>query len=113
MTEPVDPDALRRFALTDDEQVLRDLYQEFLRANAGIALDIAQSIEGQELLTASRLAHRFKSSAGLIGARPLLELTEQLVAAARSEDQRATDQRFQDFRRELERVLAWVEARIA
>lgn len=108
---PVDADALADALGTRDETVLRNLYAEFAAAGAAAVGDMQRELDAGRLTQLAAAAHRLKSSARLVGAEALADLSatlEHAAAVGSVVDVHADAPRLYA---ELERVLGWIRAR--
>ncbi|RZA13401.1 MAG: Hpt domain-containing protein [Lysobacteraceae bacterium] len=83
----------------------------FKRVNQADAEALLQALDRDDNADIARLAHRIKGACGFIGAAGLASACARLEKAARAGDGQAVTGLAGDFRTELERLNAYLDAR--
>lgn len=109
--DAVDGDALARALASDDETVLRNLYAEFAAVCSGTVREMQSELAAGRLPAMGMAAHRLKSSARLVGAATLADLSEVLESSAMTGNVQAVVAYAHQLYLEAERVLDWIRER--
>ncbi|MGA1676888.1 MAG: ATP-binding protein [Pseudomonadales bacterium] len=110
-SEPVDDGALARALASHDEAVLRNLYAEFAAVCSATVRELQVELSAGRLPAMGMAAHRLKSSARLVGAAALADLSGELESAAITGNVQAVVAYAHQLYLECERVLVWIRER--
>jgi len=94
----------------DDPAAQRDILARFRAYNAQDAEALAAAVQAGDMAEITQAAHRIKGAARTVGATQLAAVCERIEQAARRRDRVAVGLCMGDFRHELDRVQAHIEA---
>jgi HPt (histidine-containing phosphotransfer) domain-containing protein len=104
---PIDRSALAEIT-GGDAAMERDILLDFRGANDGDAAMLKEALDKQDVELATRASHRIKGASRTIGAISLADVCERIERAARANDWNTVSSNREAFRRELERLNAWL-----
>ena len=87
---PIDPSTLMDM-FGDDENTLREIFQEFVEPAQNIVREINDAYEAKSAAGVGTAAHKLTSASRTIGANALADLCAELEAAGKSEDWEAIE----------------------
>ncbi len=105
------PEHLGEIMGMTDAPALAEFYTIFLQQTQALAAQLDEFGAAGDLRTLERLAHKFKSSSGFIGAEPLAQRLEQLEGLCRSGELESVtgllDSTVRLTQRSLQEIAAW------
>jgi PAS domain S-box-containing protein len=106
----VDSKVLREIMGTDDPDVLKEIYQDFLATAEETIAAMREAFAAGEHGQVGALAHKLKSSARTIGANALADCCFALEQAGRNDDPKEVDRNMAQLPAHFEGVQEWVRA---
>src|SRR5690349_11166934 len=110
---PVDPEALKRVLGSGDAALMKEFYDDFLRAGEATLSDIGAAYGGRSAKEVGALAHKLKSSARTIGANALADRCQALERAGNTEDWKQIDAFMAGLSSSFLQVERWVQVNAA
>ena len=96
-----------------DATLRREILRQFLAANEPDAVELRESIDGDDFEATTCVAHRIKGASRMIGAQPYADVAERIERAARNADRAALNGSRDEFEFELVRLTSYLQIETA
>ena len=91
-----------------DEELIKDVLPVYLKDNEEHFRDLTEALQSQDLAAVASRAHAICGAGRNLGALALTDIAHQMEIAGRKNDLEETKRLFPSFKREIEKVLAFM-----